>query len=145
METEAFLSAIQQAGRQIRGTSLSPRPWSMVALSAAAVVGMAAFLLRVPMQVGWQEARLHAMRGAVGAKVTAHRPLFLKLDLTGLPLFSSFRLQIVNTSGRPVFIGAVSAENPEFKMDGLPSGLYFVRLSSPEGELLREYGLTSER
>jgi hypothetical protein len=106
---------------------------------------MAAFLLRVPMQVGWQEAHLHAMRGVVGAKVTARRPLLLKLDVTGLPLFPSYRWQIVNASGQAVFVGAVSAENPEFKVDGIPSGLYFVRLSSPGGELLREYGLASER
>jgi putative zinc finger protein len=148
VETEIFISAMCQAGNQIRGASPGRPVWSWVfaGASVAAVVLTATFLIRAPQPAGFQEAHLYAMRGAaVGAKVTAGHPLLLVPDLTGLPAFPSYRLQLVDLAGKPLFTGAVTAQDPVMKVDRIPPGIYFVRLSSPAGELLREYGLESGR
>ena len=85
-----------------------------------------------------------AMRGAnPGAKAEANRPLLLTPDLTGLPVLPAYRLQIVNANGKEIFHATMT--QPPVKTPRLGTGIYFVRISSPEGELLREYGLEAAR
>ena len=148
LEADAYLSAMRQAGTEIRG-ALKQRSfwsWTLAAASSMAVIVAAVFLLRSPLDMRVQEARLYAMRGATsGVKVSAQRPLRLVPDLTGLPEFRSYRVQIVDGVGKPIYTGLFSTEDPAVKMNGVPSGIYFVRLFSPNGKLLREYGLESSR
>jgi hypothetical protein len=80
------------------------------------------------------------MRGPVGATVPAGSPLALQPDLTGLPEASYYRLEMVDAVGNPVWSGTT-------KQTGAPAlkaGEYYVRVYSPEGKLLREYGLQAQ-
>jgi hypothetical protein len=147
-ESEAYVLAMCRAGTRIRSSSQTGSVWSWAyATAAAAIMVLAAIsLIRDPQNIKLQETRLYAMRGAaVGAKVSAGRPLLLIPDLTGLPAFPSYRLQLVDASGTTVSSGEVKAPDPAIRVEGVRSGIYFVRLSSPAGELLREYGLESDR
>ena len=62
-------------------------------------------------------------------------------DLTGLPDASSYRLEIVDQTGRPVRQGTIARAQDGDRVPGLTAGPYFVRVYLPAGELLREYGL----
>jgi hypothetical protein len=62
-------------------------------------------------------------------------------DLTGLAEASSYRLEIVDLTGRPVRQGTLARAQKAVKVPGLAAGLYFVRVYPPSGELQREYGL----
>jgi len=151
LETDLHVSAMYHAATQVRGASQERPMWSWtlgaassVAVASAVMAG--AFLVRAPRNLELQEAHLYAMRGAaMGAKVTAQRPLLLIPDLTGLPAFPSYRLPVVDAVGKPLFTGEVTAADPTKKVTGVTTGIYFVRLSSPAGELLREYGLEAGR
>ena len=151
LEADVHVSAMYHAGTEIRGAS-QKRPmwsWSFAAASAVAVASAVlagSVLMRAPRNMELQETHLYAMRGAaVSAKVAAQRPLLLIPDLTGLPVFPSYRLQVVDTVGKPVFTRQVMAADPTTTVTGVTTGMYFVRLSSPAGELLREYGLVAGR
>lgn len=87
-----------------------------------------------------QAVRLEAMRG-IGAKAAADRPLLLQPDLHALPAYSDYRLEIVNEIGGRVFDTRIKAAEPQATVPGVPKGVYFIRLYSPSGELLREYGV----
>ena len=85
---------------------------------------------------------LSALRGSgVGSSAPAGRDLMVRPDLTGLAETTSYRLEIVDQTGRPVRQGAVARAQDGLKVPGLGAGLYFVRVYRPAGELLREYGL----
>jgi hypothetical protein len=148
LEIDHYLGAMYNAGTEIRNASRRPLVWSwtMAVASALALVLVAIFLIQPAQSPEFQEARLYAMRGAaLGPKVSAQSPLVLVPDLTGLPEYSSYGLQLVDAVGKQVAAGQVSASNPSMKVNRVPSGVYFVRLLSPEGQLLREYGLESVR
>jgi len=83
-----------------------------------------------------------------GTDTTAHGPsrraLLLQPDLQGLPSSPSYRIQVVDAVGSPVWQGnlATDAQPPPSSM--IPAqarGVYFVRVSLPSGQLLREYAL----
>jgi hypothetical protein len=79
------------------------------------------------------------------APALAGRPLTLALDLTDLPTFSEYTLEIVDASGRPAFQSSGFPRNEKLQIAvtrGLAAGAYFVRLYTPARELLREYALT---
>jgi hypothetical protein len=97
--------------------------------------------------------RLVAMRGgedATFARAPAGRPLSLAIDTTGLPVPDSYRIEIVGSSGQPVWSSPVPvpvsgreivASTPK----PMKAGVYWVRLySSPGDHLVREYGLKLE-
>jgi hypothetical protein len=71
--------------------------------------------------------------------VPANRELDLRPDLTGLPTVSSLRLEMVNQTGKQVWRGDLSGQRA--RIPGQSSGMYFVRIYTDAGELLREYGL----
>jgi hypothetical protein len=81
---------------------------------------------------------LTVMRGTgVEVKAPSGVPLALQPDVTGLPSYPSYRLEMVDRSGKNVWKGA-------FPGGAVPSpapGIYFIRIASPAGELLREYAL----
>jgi len=91
---------------------------------------------------------LHVERGAGLSEATAlaGQPLRLVPDLTGLPQLPAFTFSLVDSVGRPVHSEQVSPASGRVEVPlprGLPSGSYWVRLSTPApaSELLREYGL----
>lgn len=84
---------------------------------------------------------LSTTRGAVvAAHAPAVRPLDLKPDLTGLAVFRTYDLQVVDAVGGQV-ARVKATPQATARISALRPGTYFVRLYSPSGELLREYAL----
>lgn len=85
---------------------------------------------------------LRTTRGAApDARAPALRPLDLQPDLTGVPPFPHYDLQLVDQVGGKVARAQTDGRSPT-RIPGLQSGMYFVRLYSPAGDLLREYALS---
>ena len=90
---------------------------------------------------------LRSSRGIEGldiAKVPAAKPLSLEIDLSELPAFPHYRLEVVNSMGKPVWQTPVAGRERRISQPlttGLAAGQYYVRLYNPSGELLREFGL----
>jgi len=87
---------------------------------------------------------LQATRGSSALPwAPADTSLRVRLDLTGLPDFPSYRLEMVSDSGAPVWRETVTAHNAmaESRMPRTKAGAYFIRVYSPAGELLREFGI----
>jgi hypothetical protein len=147
-EADAYIRAMKRAVPELPAATERSR-WNFrlllpafavcVLLIAAAVVRFAPFADRSPAAIA-----LFAMRGA---DATAHGPsrrvLSLQPDLNGLPAAPSYRLDVVDASGSPVWQGVFSAQAqpPGAVVPPQSRGLYFVRVSLPSGELLREYAL----
>jgi predicted anti-sigma-YlaC factor YlaD len=137
-DSDAYVGSMQHAAAQIRSEEKRAPLWAgMAFLLAAAVLLAGVILIRgnapVPFAVS-----LAATRGVgIEAQAPAGVPLALKLDLTGLPASASYRVEMVDRLGKPVWAGAFPG--PPAKAS--PAGIYFVRLYSPSGDLLREYGL----
>ena len=90
---------------------------------------------------------LDATRGAADASPAAPsgKPLTLVLDLTDLPSFPAYPVEIVDAGGRPAFASSEAPRNSQLRATlarGLAAGPYFVRVYNPARELLREYALT---
>jgi hypothetical protein len=79
---------------------------------------------------------LVAYRGAV-SEASAGRPLDLQIDLEDAPPAAACRVEVVDSSGNRMWFGGMPAR----LTNGLPAGMYWVRLATDRGELLREYGL----
>ena len=93
--------------------------------------------------------QLVALRGDEMASVapTRNGPLDLVIDVSDLPGPSAFRLDVVDAAGRRQWSGSAvpSAGKLMVRMpNGLSRGIHWVRLSSAEGELLREFGLRAD-
>jgi predicted anti-sigma-YlaC factor YlaD len=86
---------------------------------------------------------LVAMRGSdAAAQGPANRPLLLQPDLRGLPAAPAYRIAVVAVSGSIAWQSTLaSGEAPGVVAPPQPKGVYFVRVSLPSGELLREYAL----
>jgi hypothetical protein len=110
---------------------------------------LAAALVLVGIGVAWQMNQkvtpvpvaviLEATRGGGQiAQVPAGKPLLLKPGLDGLPSLPEYHLEIVDRTGKRVwqtnFAPATGVGAPEQE-----PGIYFVRLYSLPGALLREY------
>lgn len=81
------------------------------------------------------------MRGAdVIAKAPSGTVLLLHPDLTGIPAPPPYRLQLVDATGATVWQRAL----PAARVSARRTGMYYLRIYSAAGELLREYGLRVE-
>jgi len=148
-ETDDYLRAMRtSAARLRRDEEYGPRrqwrfPAWLPALAAAACVLLVIFAVRFghpPAPIA--AVSLTALRGSgPGSSAPAGRELMLHPDLTGLADASSYRLEVVDQTGRPVRQGTIARAQNGIRVQGLAAGLYFVRLYLPAGELLREYGL----
>ena len=148
-ETDEYLLAVRMASQQRRRDERTApaRAWRFPgwfpALAAAACLLLAVVtlhFLQPPASV--VAVSLSALRGSgTGNNAPAGRNLTLQPDLTGLADASSYRLEIVDQTGRTVRQGTLARNEGGFKVPGLGTGLYFVRVYRPAGELLREYGL----
>ncbi len=148
-EADGFARAMKGASQLLPAEPERSRwsfrfPIAAFAFSAALIALLAVFLIprggdRSPATV-----QLFAMRGtSVEARGPSRRPLLLQPDLNGLPAAPSYRIELVNASGAPVWHGTldVKALPPTSQVPSQPRGAYFVRVSLPSGELLREFAL----
>ncbi len=89
---------------------------------------------------------LVAFRGGDGdvAHAPSGRPLELVFNRRDLPVEASYRAEVVNASGPQMWIGNVLIEDQSLsiRLDRpLREGVYWVRLYTSTGQLLREFGL----
>lgn len=147
-ESDAYVAAMKRASERLREPK--PRRWGLPWL--VPVLAGAAFAALVILT--WTSSRhfvdmpavatvmLDATRGAgLMSQAPADWRLVLKPVLTGLPVWPKYRLEVVDTAGDYLWQGSY----PGAVVGPLHAGLYFVRIYSPEGTLLREYGLEVEK
>ncbi len=150
-ESDAYVDAMRTAAaRERQHAALQrnshPRGWVYLAAAAlciATVAGVEWKLTREPVGVP-VDVRLETMRGTAAAPVPAGVPLQFRIDVQGLEPHPVYRLEVVDSSGRRMWEGEArpGAHGASTLMPRhLAGGDYFVRLYSPTGELLREYGL----
>lgn len=86
---------------------------------------------------------LFALRGDTEAHGPAGSPLVLHPDLRGLPQSSSYNVEVVKAGGASVWQRNLPSDGlaTGIPVSPLHNGIYFVRVSLPSGELLREYSL----
>jgi hypothetical protein len=148
LETDSFVLAMRTAASQLR-TQDAKRParrWAFRILAPA----FAALLLTV----FWITARnrgpalsvplaiqLNTDRGPVGAHAISGARLSLQPDLKGLPL-GTYEMELVDAAGQRQWRREIDFRTTT-KIEAVPlkSGVYFVRIYSPHGELKREYAL----
>jgi hypothetical protein len=102
---------------------------------------------RVPAAPPPLDVDLHAPGAHVGDTATETQvplgtALLLHLDLAGLPVLGTYAVEVDDAGGVQVLQDGVGARELQaaVKVPSVPPGLYFVRLTAPSGELLREYG-----
>jgi hypothetical protein len=157
-EYRALMKSGITAFERKRQSAFVPSPHYLFPKIFANVLVAAAVFLMVAGVIGWRvyrpstevsEAtivRLIALRGGGGdgsAHARAGRRLNLVIDRLNLPSTLSYRLEIVNSSGRQVWSGItrVAGQDISANVDAnFRSGVYWVRLYSGEREL-REFGL----
>jgi hypothetical protein len=157
LEMEAYVNAMRSASPKLReAPQLSwvelfrwPRPAWIAAFGtgafALAITGL--WIMTPPAHTEMASVVLHSSRGIEGlaiAKAPARTPLSLSVDLTELPVFSSYRLEIVTAIGKPVWEAVAHPSDRQITQPstkGLSAGQYFVRLYGPAGGLLREFSL----
>jgi hypothetical protein len=145
-ESDEWVAAMAAAARRIDRQPIG-RSWFtffprlvpvLAGLILATVIGI------VGMRPGANPAAtimLTATRGPrVEIKAPARTSLTLRPDLTSLPPEKAYKMEVVDSEGASVWLGTY----PGAAVKGLAPGLYFVRVSSPRGELYREYGLQVE-
>ena len=127
-----------------------------VAPAWTTVIGALAAAALVVFAVRWTEApriavpvELVALRGggAAMAKARAGDPLEIRLDVSDIAsgaVGKTFRLEMVDAFGREVWSRRATSRSAKViaRVDRrLGAGIYWVRLYSDEGDLLREFGL----
>jgi CheY-like chemotaxis protein len=85
---------------------------------------------------------LQAMRGLT-EEAKARRSLVLNMDVSSLPQSDSYAIELVTGGGEIIWRKTVAAQASMVRAvtEGLKSGMYFIRVYTPAGKLLREYGL----
>ena len=157
LEMEAYVNAVRSVSPKLRATRRTHWerwagwPWPAW-VAATVVVAAALFVAREGMTVPARRAEmailvLQASRGidgVDGAQASAGQPLLLRIDLTEIPQSSAYRLEIVDSPGKPEWVGAAVPEDGTIAKQlpkGLSAGRHYVRLYGASGELLREFRL----
>lgn len=118
--------------------------------------GAAAAVITAGMLLTWPAAppgpavgvELASFRG--GTEMThamAGRPLDLAIDLSDLSPAVAYRVQVVNATGGEEWSGRAAASGSKIVAhvaQPLRRGQHWVRVSSADGQLLREFGLRAE-
>ncbi len=139
---DVFLRAMRQAAAQSqeRRRSRFHLPQLILVLGALAALLLAAWF-GAQRQVPTPPAATVLLTASRGSGIEIHAPagtpLALQPDLSGLPSWPSYRLEVVDAAGARVWQGVY----PGPDAPGMRPGVYFVRLYSPGGEIYREYGL----
>jgi hypothetical protein len=144
-ETGVFVRAIRGAAALSRPVPRIRRKWFQLPRLIPVFAALGALLA-----VAWFAApRLALTPPAATVLLTASRgpgtqiqapsgtALALHPDLSGLPSWPSYRLEVVDAAGARLWQGLY----PGSATPKMPPGVCFVRLYSPRGELYREYGL----
>ena len=145
-ESEDYVRSMQRASARSR---TEPQGIRWTSGAPLLIPALAAALLVLGIGVAWRMSQkttlapvavtLEATRGGGQiAQVPAGKPLLLKPGLDGLPSLSEYHLEMVDRTGKRVwqtnFTPAAGVAAPE-----QAPGIYFVRLYSLPGALLREY------
>jgi hypothetical protein len=156
LEMEAYVNAVRSVSPNLRAApqpawrELFFRPWpAWAAAMALSVIALTVvnFRVAVPRPEGLTAVFLQSSRGIEGlalARAPVGQPVLLNIDLTELPAFPSYRLEIVNAAGKPVWQAAAIPKEGKIAQPlskGLAAGQYYIRLYGPGGELLREFSL----
>ncbi len=128
-------------------------PMPVWAGAAAALIVLVVFLPVWRSGGERYEAELQAMRGEASAatqQVPADRMLDLRIDVTGLPVSDSYRVEIADAGGQ-IVLEATSPRTGDALLlsteQGFERGQYWVRVcelptsNSATGDLLREFSL----
>jgi len=136
----------------------APGWWRLPGLASAS--GLVAVALAIFAGIEWQSLRrstappavilLRTTRGTRDQPLAAPagKPLSLVLDLTDLQQSSKYALEIVDAAGHPAFQSSGAAQSNRLQVTlakGLAAGDCFVRVYTPDRELLREYALTVQK
>ncbi|MDR3699393.1 MAG: hypothetical protein P4L56_07140 [Candidatus Sulfopaludibacter sp.] len=136
--SDVYVNSMRRAAAQIRAEEKRAPRWAGMAFLLAAAVLLAGVILIRSNATAPFAVSLAVTRGVgINAQAPAGVPLALQLDVTGLPAAASYRVEMVDRAGKQVWTGTF----PGRPAKPLPAGIYFVRLYSPAGDLLREYGL----
>ena len=152
-KSDDYLAAMQGASWRMRRQPPEPAPSRrffprlipfFAAAGLVALVAIAGLRPWARVTAPMFAVSLEAMRGAgIDARAPAGRALLLNLQLAGLPVQASYRVETVDRVGKVVWQGTVPAQDSTAAaaLPGMPAGVYFVRVYASSGELLREYGL----
>lgn len=145
----ARLAAARPAGPVLRWRS----PMTAI-LGAALVVAVAAIAIPYHSRADHATVPVQFMsfRGTAGdttAHARAGAGIDITIDCTEIGESAGLRLEIVEANGRPVWSGAAEARPGSrlisaHVLQKLRAGVYWVRLYSRQGELLREFGLRAD-
>ena len=169
-ETESFIIATRSAAGKLRAEPPSawdelknqlsrlmamPTPvWATAAVAAmvVCVLALAPSLLTRPSATPAFAVVLEAARGVEGvaeSRVPANSPLLLAIDLSEFPAHDSYKVEVVDATGRPELELTLAPANGRLVANtgrALGAGRHWVRLysSSEPRNLLREYGVKAE-
>lgn len=149
-KAQTFVDAAKQGAKQAeeekpQGGSKNPlRIWSIVAVAAAAAIGVVIFNPTMVQQTAAPLAfELVSLRNQAVLEVPAGRPLQLKPDISGLEGTANLRFRIVEASGKQVAEGGLGAAPAMIQTQALAAGKYWLRiLDGQSGETLREFSIS---
>jgi anti-sigma factor RsiW len=156
-EAEAAKQAEAQAGGLKRVMDslrewIGPRfpvRWAAVAVSASVLIAMAGLLpLRRGLETG--EIVLRSERGSalpVAVESAASANARLRIDVSDVVPYPAFNVAVADAEGRIVETSTTSAKAGSVSVilhAKLTPGRYWIRLSAPDGRLLREYALSAK-
>jgi hypothetical protein len=157
LEMEAYVNAVRSVSPKLRQSNRArwrerffrPRPtWVAAFAMGVVVMGLGRVWLVAPRApAGFAAVFLQSSRGIEGLAVAtapAGKPLSFNIDLSELPALPSYRIEIVNSLGQPVWQDTASGHEGKITpklTKGLTAGRYYLRLFTPNGKLQREFGL----
>jgi hypothetical protein len=159
LEMDAYVNAVRSVSPRLRAEARKPRKLlkSLASGNRAGGLILAVVALVMVVMYPWNRRStpdgplavvLQSGRGAEFpmTKAPAGRALRLVLDLTELPRHDSYRVDVVNSSGRLEWGQSIQPSGPKIEaaVRALDTGTYFARVWSPQQQLLREYLLRIE-
>ncbi len=146
---------VEAPGARTRGTVAGflnwfsaplPMRWAAIAVSVGLLIGLVG---RWPLQrsAGSAEIVLRSERGSavpVAVENAASAKIRLRINASDLSPATAFQVAVVDELGHPIEAKAAKAISGSVSLElrtKLSPGQYWVRLSAPEGRLLREYAL----
>jgi hypothetical protein len=169
-ETESFIIAMRSAARKLRAEPPSaweelrsrisrlvamPTPvWATAAVAALVicVLALAPSILKHPSATPAFAVALETARGVEGlaeSRVPANSPLLLSIDLSEFPARDSYKVEVVDGSGKTEMEVTVVPANRRLMANtgrALGAGRHWIRLysSSEPHTLLREYAVKAQ-
>ena len=128
------------------GTPFSTR-WTAVAAAACVLVAVGIYGPWRRAADGGTEVLLRSERGIANPATVENAAgghLRLRIDISDVAPFSSYRIALVDQVGRALETRTVAATGGSVSFPvtrSLARARYWIRLSTPDGELLREYAL----